>query len=269
MRTTFKICHPWVLAHEGGYVNHPEDPGGATNQGITQSVYDAWRINRGKSTQSVKLLTDADRDTIYRSQYWSVIRGDSLPLGVDYAVYDFAVNSGPARAAKFLQRLVGVTPDGIIGNLTLAAVAKHPDHVELIKELCYSRYAWLKRLRHWSTFGSGWTRRVLGYENGVQSTDTGVIDRAVRLALREEELAKKVVIIPEEGAPKASGPERIMPQARDLLGDLRAISGAGVAGAGSIVTALSGATGPVAWAIAVAVVAAVLLATYLLLQESK
>src|SRR6476661_8579982 len=116
-----------VLAHEGGYVNHPKDPGGATNQGVTQKVYDAYRAYHGHKMQSVRDIKDSEVSDIYNKNYWRLIRADSLPCGLDYAVFDFAVNSGVARATKYLQRLVGFTGndvDGIVGMVTVAAAEK-------------------------------------------------------------------------------------------------------------------------------------------------
>lgn len=148
-----------VLVHEGGYVNHPKDPGGATNKGVTQRVYDDWRTARGLPTRSVKHLLQAELESIYRRQYWDAIKGDDLPSGVDYCVFDFAVNSGANRAARFLQEAVLVTVDGKIGPVTLAAVAQAPAD-KLIDLICDLRMCFLRNLDIFKTFGKGWTRRV-------------------------------------------------------------------------------------------------------------
>ena len=160
MERSYSSALKEVLRHEGGYVNHPRDPGGATNFGVTQRVYDAYRRRKGVSTaMSVRHITNSEVQEIYRTQYWDQIRGNDLPDGLDYAVFDFGVNSGPSRAIKFLQRILGVQDDGIIGNVTLAA-AHSSDAAALCGQLCDNRLAWLKRLRHWDAFGRGWTRRV-------------------------------------------------------------------------------------------------------------
>lgn len=159
MRENFDASLKAVLAHEGGYVNHPRDPGGATNMGVTHRTYDAWRVSQGLSRRSVREITMDEVAAIYREQYWDAIRGDALPSGVDYAVFDFAVNSGPARAAKFLQGVLGVSKDGVIGAMTLQAVSVNSP-VKVVRELCDQRLAWLKRLKHWDAFGRGWSRRV-------------------------------------------------------------------------------------------------------------
>lgn len=173
-----------VLAHEGGYVNHPKDPGGATNKGVTQKVYDAYRRIKGLKQQSVRVINNIEVEEIYRKNYWRLVRGDNLPAGLDYAVFDFAVNSGVSRATRYLQKVVGVTDDGIIGDITLAAIysAASKNEEALIATLCANRVAFLKSLKTFSVFGKGWMRRVVGYQSGVQREDTGVIDYAIKMA---------------------------------------------------------------------------------------
>lgn len=151
-----------VLVHEGGYVNHPRDPGGATNQGVTQRVYDDYRRSLGVKPQSVKLMAAGERDSIYRARYWALAKCDSLPAGVSYVVFDGAVNSGVSRSVKWLQRAVGVAADGVVGTETLNAVRAHPNHDALIAKIVGLRMRFLKALKTWKTFGKGWTRRLEG-----------------------------------------------------------------------------------------------------------
>lgn len=151
----------YVLVHEGGYVNHPRDPGGATNKGVTQAVYDDWRGRQGKAKRSVREIEADEVSAIYRRDYWDRVKGDELPSGLDYAVFDFAVNSGVNRAARFLQAVAGVAQDGAIGPATLSA-AWAGDSSALINALCDKRLAFLKGLPTWSTFGKGWSARVAG-----------------------------------------------------------------------------------------------------------
>lgn len=181
MRDNFKQVMDWIGISEGGYVNHPRDPGGATDRGITQRTYDAYCDRHGLKRQPVRGIGKATAEEILASQYFAPVRFDDLPSGLDYAVADYAVNSGVSRAAKALQRIVGVTPDGVIGEITLAAVAGR-DTADLIVALCEERMRFLRRLPTWGTFGKGWTARVMGTQPGVQAGDIGVIDRAVRLA---------------------------------------------------------------------------------------
>lgn len=149
-----------VLRWEGGYVNHPKDPGGATNLGVTQKTLSSW-LGRPASIAEVKALTPVKVSPIYKKQYWDKVAGDDLPEGLDYAVFDYAVNSGPSKAIKDLQKVLGVAADGIIGINTLRAVeGRNP--ADLIVKLCDLRMAFLRRLKTWKTFGKGWERRVNG-----------------------------------------------------------------------------------------------------------
>jgi lysozyme family protein len=151
-----------VLKEEGGYVDNPSDPGGATNMGITRKTLAAWRkvvpyTSLPKS--AVKALTPAEAGEIYRANYWNVIKGDQLPDGLDYAVFDFAVNSGPGRAAKVLQGILGVAADGQIGPDTLSAAGR-ANVAKTINELCDQRMAFLAALPTYAVFGNGWKARV-------------------------------------------------------------------------------------------------------------
>lgn len=165
MESNFARSLKAVLVHEGGYVDHPRDPGGATNLGITIGTAKANRMDLDGDGDvdkaDVRLIKPADAGPVYKARYWDAVRGDDLPAGVDYAIFDFAVNSGPARAAIYLQEIVGVAPDGKIGPLTLQAVAKW-DSVALINELCAKRMSFLKRLSTFPVFGKGWSARVTG-----------------------------------------------------------------------------------------------------------
>jgi lysozyme family protein len=158
--TDFEYCMRTVLVFEGGKVDNPNDPGGRTNQGVIQRVYDGWRRRKSLPLRSVYQMEDAERDDIYRNQYWAAVRGDDLPAGVDLAVYDGAVNSGPAQAIKWLQRALGVAVDGHIGEATLRALDECTDMDALIEKICARRLAFMQSLRTWGTFGKGWARRV-------------------------------------------------------------------------------------------------------------
>lgn len=156
----YETALAYVLRHEGGYVNHPKDPGGATNKGVTQRVYDAYRRLKGLKTQSVRHITTAEVRDIYRTQYWDAVRGDDLPAGVDYMLFDYAVNSGPGRAIKDLQRSVRETADGIIGARTLDRVRGTNDLSGLIDKVLDRRQAFVRSLKTYSTFGRGWENRI-------------------------------------------------------------------------------------------------------------
>src|SRR5690606_32075775 len=126
--------------------------------GITLATFRRY-VKRNGTVDDLKRITDAQVSTVYRKQYWDAVKGDDLPSGVDYAVFDFAVHSGPARAAKYLQVVVGAKVDGKIGPATLAAVRKTM-RATVINDLCDRRMAFLKSLKTWKTFGKGWTNRV-------------------------------------------------------------------------------------------------------------
>lgn len=157
----FARALPRVLVHEGGYANDPHDPGGATNRGVTHRVYDAFRKRKGLEPRDVRQITAEEIAQIYRFQYWDVVRGDELPAGVDYVVFDGAVNSGPSQSVKWLQRALGnVVVDGVCGQATLRAAQEHPEPLRLIEAICNRRMDFLRALRTWERFGKGWTRRV-------------------------------------------------------------------------------------------------------------
>lgn len=151
-------CFRLVLKHEGGFVNHPRDPGGMTNLGVTRRVWEAY-VGHLVDEADMRSLTPDLVKPLYKKLYWDKVRADSLPMGVDYAVYDFAVNSGVDRAAKMLQTIAGVTADGVIGPKTLAEVGSLPP-VNTIRSLCAARESFLRSLPTWPTFGKGWLRRV-------------------------------------------------------------------------------------------------------------
>lgn len=158
MDRNFNRCLKLVLVHEGGWSDHPSDPGGATMKGVTLENFRRY-VKPGATKADLRKITDSQIGTVYRKFYWDAVSADDLPSGLDYAVFDFAVNSGPARAAKYLQAVVGVVQDGKIGPATMAAVnAKDP--ATLINALCDRRLVFLKNLKTWATFGKGWARRV-------------------------------------------------------------------------------------------------------------
>lgn len=152
-----------ILKHEGGFVNHPDDPGGATNRGVTIGTLKRLGMDLDGDgdvdVSDLMALTHEDAKRVFKRFYWDVVQADLLPSGIDYTVADFAVNAGPSRAAKHLQKALGVTQDGAIGPQTLAA-ARAADAAGIVMAVNTSRINFKRTLRHWSTFGRGWTRRV-------------------------------------------------------------------------------------------------------------
>jgi lysozyme family protein len=160
MKDNFDKCLELMLKHEGGFVNHPQDPGGITNLGVTARVWEEW-LGRPVSEKEMRALTPTMVKPLYKRKYWDAVRADDLVSGVDYAVFDVAVNSGPGRAIKFLQSCVGATADGGFGPRTLAAVkVAEQDPARLIELYSARRLEFLQSLRTFPTFGRGWSRRV-------------------------------------------------------------------------------------------------------------
>jgi lysozyme family protein len=147
-----------VLAHEGGYSNHSSDPGGPTNFGITIGDYRRY-VNANATASDVRAMRAEEAKAIYRQRYWDAMRCDELPPGLDYAVFDYGVNSGIGRAVKVLQRLLGLVDNGRLSEAVVVAAAGH-DAAVLVGRLCDERLAFLKRLKTWPVFGAGWGRRV-------------------------------------------------------------------------------------------------------------
>jgi lysozyme family protein len=159
-QSNFETCLALMLAHEGGYVHHEKDPGGRTNHGVTQRVWEEW-VGHEVDEKQMRALTHEMVAPLYKRKYWDAVRADDLVDGVDYCVFDVAVNSGPGRAIKFLQSCVGVTADGGFGPATLAAVKKaEEDPARLIELYCAKRLEFLQSLKTFETFGKGWSRRV-------------------------------------------------------------------------------------------------------------
>lgn len=245
---TFAKAMPHVFSEEGGYVDDVDDPGGATNLGVTIATLSAWE-GRKVSKSEVKALTKAKATEIYHENYWNKIFGDDLPAGVDYAVMDFSINSGPARAVKFLQRVVGAVEDGVMGAKTLAAVRKMAVD-KIINALCDDRAAWLKTLTTFKKFGKGWTSRVsrvrsraLAFSRDSAPVPSPVPQVPTGKAVQSDTSLKEVLKKPEAWGP---------------LGGL--ITGVGAMADGS---------GPMQWALAVAMVALVGVGLYFFIQRVR
>lgn len=140
MKSNFESCLRFVLQYEGGFVDHPRDPGGATNMGVTQKTLAMWR-KRPVTKGEVRALTRDEAVAIYRKLYWDAIGGDALPAGVDLIAFDIAVNMGVARARKWLAGTAGLPP-----RARLDALAAR-------------RLSFWQRLRTWGVFGRGWSAR--------------------------------------------------------------------------------------------------------------
>ena len=219
MRENFDAALAAVLVFEGGKVDDSRDPGGRTNYGITQRVYDAWRANNGKTLPGgVYDITAADRDAIYRLQYADKVKFDSLPAGIDLVMLDGAVNSGPRQAVLWCQRALGFTGkdvDGSLGETTYAAIVA-ADPAMLINGICDRRMTFLKALSTWPHFGKGWAARVLQVRTIGVAMTSGIVRHAV--PVKVEAVAKRATIADAKKIPAGS-------------------PGAGTAGIGAAVTA--------------------------------
>lgn len=173
MKENFKTSLAHVLVHEGGFANHPDDPGGATMKGVTLAVFRRY-FGADKSVDDLRNITDAELEQVYRTGYWDKCSCDDLPLGVDYAVFDSAVNSGPGRGGKWLQQAVGAVVDGAIGPNALAQVALH-EPIAVIHGMLDARMSFLRGLRTFPVFGRGWTRRVAGVRTKALEMAGGII----------------------------------------------------------------------------------------------
>lgn len=242
-----------VLVHEGGYVNHPKDPGGATNKGVTQRVYDGWRDRLKLPRQSVRYIKDQEVSDIYRRQYWDAIRGDDLPRGFDYSTFDAAVNSGVSQGAKWLQRALGVTADGQIGEATLEA-ARKANGAAVINKANDLRLAMLRGLKTWGTFGKGWERRVSDVR---------------KVAL---DMAAKAPLPPVTGAPGGvPGAAKATVEDRSLKDIAKSPEGVGgiIAVGSAALNAASDPTNPLAWALAFAVIVAIGVSAFYFIRRMR
>jgi lysozyme family protein len=147
-----------MLKSEGGYVNNPADPGGMTNLGVTKSTWENW-IGRESDEPEMRSLTPEKVEPLYKKKYWDAVRGDDLPTGLDYLMFDFAVNAGAGRAIKTLQMAIGVPADGGFGPMTMAAV-QDVDPATLIERFSAEKVVFYRSLNTFATFGNGWLNRV-------------------------------------------------------------------------------------------------------------
>lgn len=233
---------------EGGYVNHPKDPGGPTNHGITLATLRAWR-KRPVTAEDVRNLSKDEAIQILKTGYWDAVRGDELPSGLDLTMVDFATNSGPSRAIKELQAALGTAADGVLGVKTMALIPTNP---EAVANLCDAvndrRLKFCKSLKRgslWKSFGRGWTIRITGKDpKGQYAEQPGIDTLSRRLALREmNPSVQRLLVTPNVLVTEAG-------KARDTdIGALATTRGKVLAGtiAASATSAVSNATGIPSW----------------------
>ena len=166
MLSNFPASLALILKSEGGFVNHPHDPGGMTNLGVTRNVWKEW-VKHEVDEAEMRALTPELVAPLYKARYWDACKCSDLPLGVDYVVFDSAVNMGSSRAAKLLQTALEVKADGIIGRATIAA-ATAADPVELLESFSLGKEAFYQSLPTFSTFGKGWLNRVAHVQDAAE-----------------------------------------------------------------------------------------------------
>jgi lysozyme family protein len=158
MTKNFRDCLELVLKHEGGFVNHPKDPGGITNLGVTKKVWEEW-IGHPATEKDMRELTPAIVAPMYEMRYWRTSYCEKLPRGLDLLVFSMAVNAGSGRSVKLLQDAIGVVADGVIGPNTMAKI--NEANVEtLIDKFSEARRAYYRGLKLFPVFGRGWTART-------------------------------------------------------------------------------------------------------------
>lgn len=161
-----------LLVHEGGYTNDPADPGGPTNFGIT--IYDYRKYVKADATAAdVRAMSLGGAKAIYRTKYWDAQRCDELPAGVDYAVFDYGVNSGIGRSGKVFRRLLKLSDATSVIDETVIAAAKVLDAKRLVSDICEERLRFLQSLSTWKVFGAGWGRRVAEVKSVAFAMATG------------------------------------------------------------------------------------------------
>lgn len=257
-RETLPVALKLMFGHEGGYVNVASDRGGPTKYGITHRTLAAHRGKASVTVDQVRAMSIEEATDIYRRSYWGQSGGDVLPPGIDYAAFDFGVNSGPARAVKVLQEILGVRVDGHLGEETLKAARAYPGGVAtLIRDYCAARMRFLHSLTNPKTGfpvnGRGWTIRVTGKDpKGQWKDQPGVIGNALKLAADASGQGVEVPALPAEAQAKAdsrdTGLSEIIKKP-EAWGPLTSV----LTGFGS----LAAGSGPVQWAMAIAMIAGV------------
>ena len=157
MQNNFERSLALVLQHEGGYVNHPSDPGGRTNLGVTQRVWEEY-VGHPVDEAEMRSLTREMVGPLYKKNYWDVVCGDVLPAGSDYLLFDFAVNAGAFRCVKTIQRALNITADGVIGPVTLKAI-QDANAEYFINNFSAAKESFYRGLANFPTFGQGWFNR--------------------------------------------------------------------------------------------------------------
>ena len=158
MQSNWQKSFELMLQSEGGFSNHEKDPGGMTNLGVTKATWENW-IGRQSDEAEMRGLTPEKVEPMYKKKFWDAVRGDEVKLGLDYLLFDFAVNASPGRSIKTLQTSIGVPADGGFGPITMNAV-KSFEPVKLIERFSQAKEDFYRSLNTFDVFGKGWLNRV-------------------------------------------------------------------------------------------------------------
>jgi len=186
MKDNFQRCLANTLVHEGGYANHPSDPGGATMRGVTQATFNAYLRRKNRPTRHVRTITEEELLAVYREGFWNPVAGDALPKGVDQVVFDGGVNSGPSRGVRWTAQALGNSKMGPME--TARRATEHVDKIGLVKRSCANRVSFVRGLGTFRVFGRGWMRRIADVEAlGVKMVREGEGTMAVKRELEKGE----------------------------------------------------------------------------------
>lgn len=179
----FPEALPFILAKEGGYVNHPNDKGGPTNKGIIQREYDAYRREKNLPEQSVQFITDVEVSDIYRNKYWNAGNCPKLPRRLAIVHFDTCINCGVRQAGKFLQRAIKCSVvDGIVGGktiFTLNTLLKTMSEIDIMHSYLNQRsefyYELVEKDPSQRVFIKGWQNRLHSLAKFIQIEDTPIV----------------------------------------------------------------------------------------------
>lgn len=211
-------CLAETLKWEGGFSQHPKDPGGATMRGVIQTEYNRYRASKGRPQRSVRLIEEAELQEIYRTGYWDPVRAEELPPGVDLVMFDYAVNSGPGRALMSAELAMGLPITGRMSTRLLVAL-QGADPSDTIRKIMDQRLAFLQRLNTWRYFGVGWARRCAGVRAAALAAAGELVKVAEAPKPQPDAQARSVAraygdfVIPAADGPEGYKPEDAYAQA--------------------------------------------------------
>jgi lysozyme family protein len=206
-KENYARCLANTLVYEGGWSNHPQDPGGPTMRGVIQRVYDDYRQSRGLAKQSVRNITEGELQDIYRTRYWDLVFGDRWPKGPDQIIFDIGVNSGVGRPGPLANDVLGIGSTNLTVQAARVGKMSHPQRIDFVKALCARRARFYRGIRTFGTFGKGWLRRNAGMEAiGVKMCLEAAGVTQIGSALEvEKEKAEKAMAQAKKGAAATAG----------------------------------------------------------------